>query len=152
MRIRNSMWFSSAFSPHIKHVLRLCSNPEMVWINTCRIVSSWTVMMDLHSFWNWSYVKDVANPVNPNDSKLPSASLDLAVAAFGYVASPKPAGICFMDLCPEAFWKCFGNALRGKIGWSNFSLHSISSVDCLPRLRLFVQRAGNFLSLQPNVA
>lgn len=36
--------------------------------------------------------------------------------------------------------------LRGEIVRRNFDLHSISSVDCVPRLRVLVHRAGNLFN------
>lgn len=76
----------------------------------------------------------------------------LSISQFRSGCSPCPAWTQLLEmygnwtvwiyLFPKSALKSFGKALRCQVLLSNFDLHSVSSVNCLPRLRLVAQRAG----------
>lgn len=140
----------SSLCHHIYDIFSKCTEPQMIWISAWRIVA---LVKNIHAVWYWSSVQNPRSSVGQNFycSFCSKGSITKGIASFiPFPAQPKfwtmPRRFSILrNLLPKTVGKCFGKSLRGEILGSNFYLHSISLFDCLPRLRLFMQRAGNFI-------
>jgi len=143
--------YSTSFNSHIIVVFNERPKPKMGWPDAWRVIA---VMKDVLPFWNWTKMQNPGSAVCQNNSTVLSFAADAPITFRVFSRSPHPASTKFMPMhwywtvqiyfSPKAVWKSLGQSLRLKIGSSNFNLHSITSFDCLPRLRLFMQRVGNF--------
>lgn len=121
------------FCNTILNVLRLVSEPQMSRIHTQRIISSWAVVTDVHSRWNWSvgqYPRDTMRYVVLSIVEMPVRRLVTMCACL-----PQPALVwtTFVNFCPKSllYWvaafsllvatrltatKVWGLSLVGRIG------------------------------------
>lgn len=144
----------SLFREHILHVFKVGSRPEMASSS-----AGWVIAF-VENAKIMRYIPLLDKPCNLMRLQVKWFSIvrscvNYAVTVFIDVAAPYPArpkfwGVwwdrsIFVHIFPESDRQGFRKALRrgGVIG--KLKLHSISLVDCLPRLRLFVQRGANFL-------
>lgn len=154
----------SALIDRIADIVRYCSKKEMV-----RAAARWVVafVKDAKVVWN---CPEVNLPRKPMRRKLFHPISDDTVAFSVKCAFPSPTILTDYDVRPKAFFKSWPRSIERrttpratwlsvrfvKSGWNDLKLitagrtlatHTIDFLfDCLPRLRLFVQRAGNFVS------
>lgn len=154
------MFFSSdywrrrppSFSYRIMTVFFNCSSIKVGWIYTSRVIA---LVHNNLSVRNITVMKEPAYAMRPKVCATSGAFANLSVTIPKETTNPLPAlsklwamfrnRSILVNLTPEAFLERLGKALLEKFTDARFFLHSFSLVDCLPRLRLFVQRAGTFL-------
>lgn len=137
----------------IAGVFKMSTKKQVRWI-----AAWWVVAFVQHekAIRNGSEMKHPRRSVREDMGHVIGSLANRAIAIPGYVSKPPPALAQFramrldwsflVNLTPEAFLERLGKALLEKFTDARFFLHSFSLVDCLPRLRLFVQRAGTFVS------
>ena len=109
----------------ISHVVGLCSKPQMLWSNTCRIIAS---VKNKEAAWNWAAVDNprghaCCNAVAANSYF--STWSDLTIASLAFAGHPIPAPSYFwtvgwnpakcVHLGPKSLWKVFRQSLRFQI-------------------------------------
>lgn len=159
-----------AFLSGVLQVGFLSACEQMVRSNARRIVA---LVKRMVSFWNGSVV-NVPGNVSCEYVPLHSPVRQCAVPSRIAIGRPQPARTKLRAVCRNwavfiyVLPKTLVNSLLSifvaarstatvRFGWARrislevfaakrtLTLHSITLVDCLPRLRLFVQRAGNLL-------
>lgn len=135
---------ASSFRIAILHVLCVGSQKQVF-----RIAASWiiTFMANLVSFWNLSICQ---NPCRFARQKHPfkrRSKSEFSISIWIYKCFPWPTFIrgFYFHLRPKTGFYSFRNLLKYFRVRENVYLHSIIFVNCLPRLRLFVQRSGIFI-------
>ena len=122
---------SSAFIRGIDHVFFLRSSPQMVWMDTQRIIRKWTaIVTGLFSFWKFTFMKFIGEAMSWHFVELPITSYN--------TACPNPAMVGFIYKFPESFGRTFGTIFshwklilsdaipRTLIAWRGISLGIIS--------------------------
>lgn len=147
--------YSAAFCNFVSGVFEVVAKKEVIRIAALRIIA--LVQHEL-AFWDLSKVNQPRCPVRQNMrcGIRTLANMPVTHRVFSSRPCPTPAQCRLVqrnrpslsDLLPKSLKERFGKALLLKCAEVKFRLHSISSVDCLPRLRLFVQRAGTFVEFQ----
>ena len=122
----------------VSPIFEVCSKVKMLWIDARRVVLNWTVVENLHSFWNWTIVKYPACSVGQNVTTTHS---NRSVSKRHFVSGPYPApnraGI-LVHLGPKSHWEVVGKTLRAEVFDSNFD-HKLSN-----RLVLLTGERGAF--------
>lgn len=114
----------------IRIVLRLCSKPKMIWVNTGRVVFGRTIMKDAKTIRDCAAVYYPRGNVRPYQSEFSSAPSDLAVSRPETISGPQPARICFYNLLPKSVQECCGHVLCGKF-WIRMKRNVFPSVNML---------------------
>lgn len=143
--------FSSVLVISVARIIQFGSKKKMGWICARRVVAA-VQNKQLVRYWT-----DCEHPCDSMRTDIPLrvTTVENAVTVPVSKARPFPAWSKFwnmlwnlavlIDVAPQPVRNCLRKSLAGEIGRCNFQLHSFTLVDCLPRLRLFVQRAGNFV-------
>lgn len=154
---------SRAFSSHIRIssllntvsvVISKSSHEQMVGIYTDGVITF--VKNAWFGFWRRSKMNEPRCPVAKNAAIVqPDFPISQSRPVFKGLSGPIPTTAKMFNVIgnrtflihssPESSQKINGKRLRGFSRRLTVLLHSIMLVDCLPRLRLFVQRAGNFV-------
>jgi len=142
---------ASALSYHVGSVICRRAKPQMIGAYAGPCVAR---VKHGKRFRDWPIVNNPRGLMRVNGA--PSTATDISVSLPRFCRLPYPAfGFWVIyrnkNLVPEAKQKGFGKSLSQQVFCIKKWLHSISLVDCLPRLRLFVQRAANFLILKPPI-
>jgi hypothetical protein len=106
---RSSTWRWTALSKRILLIFRICSQKQMIWPDTRRIV---TMMTNKKSFRYWSEMQQPRSPVRSNHNKsikAPNSSISLSRA----IAYPEPTFICFVHILPKSFQQWFISTMTG---------------------------------------
>ncbi len=128
--VRIAFCVASLFSA-VRKIVLLCSQPKMIWANTARIVSAWTVVANALAFRHWSKMQNPRGDVSANRHRTMPYPADLTVTKGMCGSSPQPAGFSFVDLRPKALWETVRKSLRGEILRSNFDLHKSVCLICV---------------------
>lgn len=100
----------------------MSAKKQMLWIAAFRIVSSWAIMKDVFSFWDFSFV----------DKPAYSMGIFTAYFVFGYfsVSSlpvvgslPNPAFSLYLNLAQESFDNSCRESLKGETGQCCLSIN-----------------------------
>lgn len=90
-----------------------CSNPEMRWVATSRIVTSGAVMKNPKPLRDWAFVNKPRSGASMNHFRRASTTANHSVAlCFG--ASPNPTFSDLLNFWPESLKKSFGKPLCGE--------------------------------------
>lgn len=153
---------SNYHSTLLHHVMRILFRSAKK--NMFRICTFWEVAFMKHAqtIWYWPKVKNPRSAMGGFFSAFFTTSSNVPIVLIqtsSFMRRPTPASgfkqwifgwvrnrSVLVHLPPKSFRKCFGKSLRGQILGSNFDLHTLPFVDCVPRLRLLLQRAGNFFN------
>jgi len=138
----------ASFSVSIGSVFLISSEPQVVGINANPIVA---FMAYAEPVRNWAESDDPRNSVRfqvqsvkPNPSVPAHLARELPYPTRPYGRNDyRPVPV---NSIPKFLLEGVRKELLGLLALCSGVLHSISSVDCLPRLRLFVQRAGNLFT------
>lgn len=146
------MWLKigESFIDRIFNVLFAGSKPQMIWSNTCGIISTRTVVTHIHSFRNRAVVKHPHSSVGHNSWHPLLTGLDFSVSAEVFRSNPQPAQFCNHYLFPESITKRIGEALRKCGVLIKYSRHIKSSVfGLLAPWQRKLPGAPSILNLQP---
>ena len=103
---------STSFFPAISYVVKLCSKPKVIWVNT---ISNVARMKNFESFWDFSIFYSPRNTMAKLSfssfcSSTPNAKN--TIANFLFRCCPEPTSRSFINVFKEAFGKIF---LHGKL-------------------------------------
>lgn len=136
----------SSFGAHIVQIVLLGASKQMCWIHA---VVNITGVTDKKSGSDALVVDQESHAMRRNCS---SRSFKVAISVRPSPTRPEPAftkfwsmirnGARFVYELPKPLDVLFGKLLSLGRWLTNFVLHSITFVNCLPRLRMFVHRAG----------
>lgn len=93
-----SRMFSSFFRS-VSAIILISAEEKMLWIDTGRIITIWTIVKNMKSFWNLSFQKQPRNSWRSVGSKSAEKSITVLVSK----SCPKPTGVGFIDESPEPF-------------------------------------------------
>ena len=160
----------SSFLRGIRHVFGMWTNPQVVRPHTFWIV---TFMKPIKTIWDFSMMKHQRKSVSKYVSGISSTPRDDSIS-MTCCSGPIPTrtefwlmkrnGSIFIHSCPKSNDDASRKSMLCQIGIgvrnyfsksaidsafrsSSIVLHSISSVDCLPWLRLFLQRGATSLMI-----
>lgn len=113
----------------ISCVRKACSKPQVIRIDTSRIVSIWTIVTNKNPLRNRSVVQ------NPRSSiaQYGTVSKPFAyepVSSMVFTTGPQPAQSGFIYFRPKSIWKVWGQSLRNKVFGSNLDLHKSVRLIC----------------------
>jgi len=140
----------SSFGDFVIGIIKVASQKQMGRVYANLIVA---LVKGEHSAWNRPKVNDPRSSLCRKHKAAPAARSYNPVAVGSWATDPLVAaakalamrwdwsGVVYLSV--ESFWKGCVQSLRGKVCGTNVWLHSISLFDCLPSLRLFLQRGGN---------
>lgn len=116
-----------SFKNAVNHIIRLCSNPKMIWPDACSHIAA---MQNVKPFWYRSTMQNPRRNVCSNWFSSMSRAVNLSVPKFMFPSRPKPASICFYNLLPKPLRKRWGQSLTRQIFGSNFDSHSKPYLLC----------------------
>lgn len=87
------------FINHINRIFSFGSNKKMIWINT---ISNIAFMKDQKIFWNYTYVKFIANTMGKFKS---ISDFNSAISAFNSTCGPVPARFGFDNVFHKSSFK-----------------------------------------------
>lgn len=114
---------TSAPLAHIGKIVLFISKPQMGRINAGRIISTWAIMTNVKSIWNWTVIQNPTRPCGGNHFL--KSSIYCPISIFSSASRPIPATICFFNLFPKAFRKVLRKSLRSQIFGSNLNHHRL---------------------------
>lgn len=135
-----------SFHACIASIIRHITKPQMIWVNTKRIISTRAIMQNPHSVWNCSVVN---NPTGDVSSDLSPRFWTTAYCSPSVSASspnPQPATSGLVNLYPESLPERNVKTLR-KCGilWDCLFRHKSVRLICATAPRRFVHDAGAIL-------
>jgi len=132
----------------------VCAKEKMIRVYTAAVVA----FVEHKKIADLSVVQEPRNTMDVEHSTQAPILADYCVSIGDKTTCPLPTFSKFgsvglnrsilIRLTPKAVEKRFGKSLSLQELLRNFISHSISLVDCLSRLRLFVQREGTFIMAQ----
>jgi hypothetical protein len=128
---------ASSLISRVSAIFCMCPKPEMIWSNAGRVVSSGTVVANLHKFRYISHVKKPACSWGKHVSRPDPAAVHYAVSLAVQRTGPDPTRVGLgglSDLCPKASRergrKTFGlKELRGNL-FSHIKLWLMCHAPC----------------------
>ena len=116
--------FCARLFGRVKAVLTCISKPQVIRINTRRVVAAWAVVKNILAV---RYRTPVYNPRCPVSTYHGRAfrppNSNGAVTALVFRSYPQPARFCLLNFLPESMGERWRKSLRGEIFGSNFSRH-----------------------------
>lgn len=134
---------------HVLGVIFRCSKKQVEQINTIWIVALMKNALHVGNWANYQY-PDSPSSINilsnvPNYAPIITTSSPQPFPARSKIWNMLRNWAIFIHPFPESLRQRYGKTLFFQVLLGRFELHSISSVDCLPRLRLFLQRGATLL-------
>lgn len=115
----------SALNYGVHHVFVNISKLQMQWVHTGRVVSSWAIMQNVRSFWNWT------NKENPRSTmgiyKLfvhARSKMAISNGVSWMSKNPTSVGIAKFYLSEKPFGEAFRKSLRSQIIRVSVWLHN----------------------------
>lgn len=88
----------ASFANHVAHIVALCAQKQMIWVDAGRVIATGTVMAHIQSFRDWATQQRPGNTMCRGGA---SIDADVAMPPRTSMSRPQPAFAGLIDVSPE---------------------------------------------------